>query len=94
MTKRLYVGNLATTTTKAVLAEAFGRDGRQITTIDLVMSRGARPRGFAFVEMATDIEGEAAMKAMDGALLDGNALKVEVAAERKSRFGGLSGGGR
>jgi RNA recognition motif-containing protein len=94
MTKRLYIGNLATTTTKQTLSEAFQRDGRQVTAVDLVMSRDVgHSRGFAFVEMATESEGEAAMQALNGAVLDGNALKVQVAAERKSRFGGVSGFG-
>ena len=94
MTKRLYIGNLATTTTKQTLAEAFQRDGRQVTAVDLVMSGDVgRSRGFAFVEMATESEGEAAMQALDGAVLDGKALKVQVAAERKSPFGGVSGFG-
>jgi RNA recognition motif-containing protein len=93
MTKRLYIGNLATTTTKQTLAEAFQRDGRQVTTVELVMSSEIGiSRGFAFVEMATESEGAAAMQALDGAVLDGKALKVQVAAERKSRFGGYTGG--
>lgn len=93
MTKRLYIGNLATTTTKQTLAEAFQRDGRSVTTVELVMSSEiGRSRGFAFVEMATESDGAAALQALDGAVVDGKALKVQVAEERKSRFGGYTGG--
>jgi RNA recognition motif-containing protein len=92
MTKRLYIGNLDTTTTKQALTEALQRDGRQVTAVELVMSREpGRSRGFAFVEMATESEGDAAMQALDGAVLDGKTIAVQVAAERKSRFGGFSG---
>ena len=90
MSKRLYIGNLSSTTTKAALTEAFQQDGRQVSTVELVMSREVgHSRGFGFVEMASDGDGEAAMKALDGSVIDGRALKVQVAAERKSRFGGL-----
>ncbi|MFY9345591.1 MAG: RNA-binding protein [Planctomycetota bacterium] len=91
MTKRLYIGNLATTTTRASLTTFFAQGGRQVATVDLVMSREiGHSRGFAFVEMATDDDGRQALQALDGAMLDGQALKVQVAAPRKSRFGGVS----
>lgn len=92
MSKRLYIGNLCSTTTKGALTEAFQKDGRQVASVELVMSREpGHSRGFAFVEMVSDIEGEAARQALDGSVIDGRTLKVEVAAERKSRFGGVSG---
>jgi len=95
MSKRLYIGNLCSTTTKAALTEAFQRDGRQVSTVELVMSREiGHSRGFGFVEMVSEGDGEAAMKALDGSVIDGRALKVQVAAERKSRFGGLVSGRR
>jgi RNA recognition motif-containing protein len=93
MSKRLYIGNLCSTTTKSALTEAFQRDGRQVATVELVMSREAgHSRGFGFVEMISDGDGEAALKALDGAVIDGRSLKVQVAAERKSRFGGFVSG--
>ena len=92
MSKRLYIGNLASTTTKAALSEVFQQDGRQVATVELVMSRDeGHSRGFAFVEMATEADGAAALAALAGAIVEGRALRVEVAAERKSRFGGVSG---
>ena len=51
-----------------------------------------RPRGFAFVEMGTDQDAQGAIKALDGKELDGRALRVNEAEERKPRGGG--GGGR
>ena len=41
MSKRLYIGNLCSTTTKAALTEAFQQDGRQVSNVELVMSREA-----------------------------------------------------
>ena len=96
MGKRLYVGNLSYDTTEDDLRAAFGADGRSVTDVHIVADRDTgRPRGFAFVEMATDQEAQAAIEAMDGADLDGRNLKVNEAQERQSggRGGGGGGGG-
>ena len=52
-----------------------------------------RSRGFAFVEMESDTDAQAAIKAMDGVQLDGRALRVNEAEDRKPRTGGGGGGG-
>jgi RNA recognition motif-containing protein len=51
-----------------------------------------RSRGFAFVEMATDEQAKAAVKALDGVNAGGRNLKVNEAQPREDRGGG--GGGR
>jgi cold-inducible RNA-binding protein len=89
MSKRLFIGNLASTTSKATLTTALQLDGRQVAWVQIVPSRAfGQSRGFAFAEMASDGEGEAAIKALHGTVIDGQTLKVQVAAERKSRFDG------
>ena len=94
MGKRLYVGNLPYDTSEEGLKQAFGQDGRQVTTVHLVMDRETgRPRGFAFVEMANDNDAQAAIKALDGKQVDGRAVRVNVAEERKPRPAGGGGGG-
>ena len=55
MGKRLYVGNLSFSITEADLREAFKAEGHDVSEVKLVTDRETgRPRGFAFVEMATD----------------------------------------
>jgi cold-inducible RNA-binding protein len=49
-----------------------------------------RPRGFAFVEMASDAAANAAISALDGQSLDGRALKVNEARPPAARGGGRS----
>jgi cold-inducible RNA-binding protein len=94
MGNRLYVGNLSFNTLEDDLVEAFGADGRKVTSAQIVMDRDTgRSRGFAFVEMATNEDAQAAIKAMDGKELDGRALRVNEAEERKPRTGGGCGGG-
>ena len=91
---RLYVGNLSFDSTEDSLAEAFGQDSRKVTSVSIVTDRDTGDsRGFGFVEMANDADAQAAIKAMDGAQLDGRTLRVNEAQERQSRGGG-GGGGR
>ena len=55
MGTKLYVGNLNYNTNEANLREAFGANGREVTSVSVIMDRETgRSRGFAFVEFATD----------------------------------------
>jgi RNA recognition motif-containing protein len=94
MGKRLYVGNLSFSTTEATLQAAFSQDGRKVASVSVVQDRDTgKSRGFAFVEMATDGDAQAAIQAMNGVQVDGRALRVNEAEERKPRGGGGGGGG-
>ena len=84
MGTRIYVGNLSFSTTEQSLRDLFAGDGRQVKGVSLVTDRGTgQPRGFAFVEMSTPGDAEAAIKNLDGHELDGRSLKVSEARERK-----------
>ena len=94
MTKRLYVGNMSFDTTEDGLVAAFEQDGRKVASVSIVTDRDTgRPRGFAFVEMDTESDANAAISALDGKDLDGRTLKVNEAQERRPRDGGGGGGG-
>jgi cold-inducible RNA-binding protein len=94
MGTRLYVGNLSFDTADADLVGAFEQDGRKVSSAQVVTDRDTgRSRGFAFVEMASAADAQAAIKAMDGVQLDGRALRVNEAEERKARTGGNASGG-
>ncbi|MBP8301194.1 MAG: RNA-binding protein [Planctomycetes bacterium] len=94
MGKRLYVGNLSFNTTDHTLQDAFAQDGRKVASVTVMLDRDTgRSRGFAFVEMESDTDAQAAIKAMDGVQLDGRALRVNEAEDRKPRTGGGGGGG-
>jgi RNA recognition motif-containing protein len=94
MGKRLYVGNLSFQTTEHSLSDAFGADGRKVQSVSIMMDRDTgRSRGFAFVEMESDADAQAAIQAMNGADLDGRPLRVNEAEDRKPRTGGGGGFG-
>ena len=90
---KLYVGNLSFNSTEDDISNAFAAHGT-VTSVNVIMDRETnRPRGFAFVEMSSDSEAQAAVKALDGQDLDGRNLKVNIAKPRESRGGGGGGGG-
>jgi RNA recognition motif-containing protein len=90
---RLYVGNLSFQTTQDTLRAAFEQGGRKVVEIKIVTDRDTgQPRGFAFVEMSSPAEAQAAIAELDGRPLDGRTLKVNEAQERSG--GGGGGGGR
>ena len=93
MGNRLYVGNLSFNSTQDTLREAFAAHG-EVVDVHLVADRmTGQSRGFGFVTMGSRSEAEGAMSAMNGADLDGRALRVNEAEER-SAGGGGGGGGR
>lgn len=96
MGKKLYVGNMSYSTTEQALKDAFAAYG-DVTSVDIITDRmTGRPRGFAFVEMATEEAAQAAIAGMNGEELDGRALTVNEARPRDDSGrgrGGYGGGG-
>jgi RNA recognition motif-containing protein len=77
---------------KLHVADLFAQDGRKVSNVSLVMSRNAgKSRGFAFVEMETDADANAALAALHGSEVDGRELRVTEAHPPRSRFGGRVG---
>ncbi len=95
MGTRLYVGNLPFDTNESQLRDLFQEGGRTVTEVKIVTDRDTgRPRGFAFVEMGSQSEAEAAVSALNGKELGGRALTVNEAREQAPRrSGGFGGGG-
>jgi len=93
MGNRLYVGNLSFHSGSDAIRAAFEQFG-SVTDVHLVTDReSGQPRGFGFVTMGTNEQAQAAISGMNGASLDGRALRVNEAEER-ARGGGSGGGGR
>jgi cold-inducible RNA-binding protein len=94
MGKRLYVGNLPYQCEEDQLRALFEQDGRQVEEVKIVTDRETgRPRGFAFVEMSSDAQAQAAVSALNGKPFGGRPLTVSEARERTQGGGGGGGGG-
>ncbi|HXJ21537.1 MAG TPA: RNA-binding protein [Polyangia bacterium] len=94
MGTRLYVGNLSYNVTEPELRDAFAEGGRNVVEVKIVMDRDTgRPRGFAFVEMGSDAEAEAAISSLSGREIQGRPINVSEARARAPRSGGGGGGG-
>jgi RNA recognition motif-containing protein len=86
----IYVGNLSYEVTQDDLTQTFAEYGT-VKRVQLPTDRETgRLRGFAFVELSTDAEEDAAIQALDGAEWMGRDLKVNKAKPREER--GSSGG--
>ena len=93
MSTKLFVGNLSFNTTENQLQDMFAAIG-PVTEVNLMMDRATgRPRGFAFVTMATQEGADAAIQALHGKNVDGRDLTVNVARPREERPPGSFGGG-
>jgi len=90
--KNIFVGNLSFTATEdsvRALFEAYG----VVERVSIVTDRDTgQPRGFGFVEMTNDAEGEKAIAALNGREHGGRDLNVSEARPKTERSGG--GGGR
>ena len=90
---KLYVGNLSFNTSNQDLTELFGTVGN-VQSANIIEDRETgRSRGFGFVEMSSQSEGEEAIAQLNGKEVDGRALKVNEAKPQGSRNGGGGGGG-
>lgn len=96
MAKRLYVGNLAYTTTNNDLETLFAPFG-EVRNAQVVMDFATgRSKGFGFVEMNSDSEAQAAISGLNEQPHDGRPLTVNEARPREERAkggGGHRGGG-
>lgn len=79
MNRKLYVGNLPFETTEADLNDLFGSTGG-VSAVNVICDRDSgRPRGFAFVEMATDEAATSAIETLNNATYGGRNLTVNLA---------------
>lgn len=81
----IYVGNLSYGMSESELRDAFAQFG-EVSSVKILMDRETgRSRGFGFVEMPNQGEGEAAISNLNGKDLAGRALRVNEARPRERR---------
>jgi len=91
---KIYVGNLPFDVTEDELTAEFGAYGK-VESVAIPTDRlGGRPRGFAFVEMASKSEAEAAITGLNGKTLKDRTIVVNESRPRADNRGGSSYGDR
>ena len=83
MAKKLYVGGLPYSTSNDELKAHFSTAG-EVSSATIIMDKMTnRSKGFGFVEFENAEDAAKAKNAMDGKELDGRAIKVDFAEEKK-----------
>ena len=86
----IYVSNLSFHTSETDLKDLFSKFGK-VTSAKIIVDRETnRPRGFGFVEMPSEEEGNKGMTGLNNKEIQGRALSVSIAREKENRSGGRS----
>src|SRR5262245_18339680 len=94
MGKKLFVGNLAFSTTGADLESLFASADIVESATGISDRESGRSRGLGFVEMSSSGEANKAIAELNGRDVGGRTINVSEAKEREPRScGGRSGGG-
>ena len=95
--KNIFVGNLSFGATESALRTMFEAYGA-VDRVSIVTDRDTgQSKGFGFIEMSNDAEGDRAIKALSGHELDGRNLTINEARPKSEGGGGSrgkSGGGQ
>jgi cold-inducible RNA-binding protein len=93
MAQKLYVGNLSYNTTESKLRTLFAEFGEIVSVTMITDRETGRPKGFGFVEMASDEAAQAAIGALNGKMVDDREIKVDKAQPPRDRGTGSRGPG-
>lgn len=88
---RLYIGGLPYSMTDNELGDLFAEIGKVASSVVIVDRDTNRSKGFGFVEMEEDADGQKAIKELNGKDVGGRSIVVNEARPREERR--PSGGG-
>ena len=91
---KIYVGNLSYEVTEEDLRQEFEAFGK-VESVNIITDKiSGRPKGFGFVEMTSESEGQAAITGLNGKTLKERTLTVNTARPRSDNRGGGGYGDR
>jgi cold-inducible RNA-binding protein len=91
--KNIFVGNLSFGATEDAVRTAFEAYGA-VDRVSIITDRDTgQAKGFGFVEMSNNAEGDRAISGLNGTDLDGRALNVNEAKPKTDRGSGGGFGG-
>jgi cold-inducible RNA-binding protein len=89
----IYVGNLSHSVDEETLRARFEEFG-EVSSVKIIKDRfTGNPRGFAFVEMPADSDGQNAISSLNGQDIGGRQVTVNEARPQEPRTGGFNRGG-
>ncbi len=81
----IYVSNLNYSTSSESLQQLFAEYG-EVTSANIITDRETRrSRGFGFVEMPNDAEGQKAIEELNGTEFEGKTINVNIARPKTDR---------
>jgi len=84
--KKLFVGNLSFNLSETDLENLFAQSGKVVSVAIPTDRDTGRKRGFAFVEMDTESEAEAAIQNLNGRDVDGRQLAVSISKPKVKNY--------
>ncbi len=94
MNKKLYVGNMAYTTTDEELRSLFEQVGPVVSAVVIMDRATGRSKGFGFVEMETAEGAQEAIEKLNNYNFKARSITVSEARPQGDRPAGGGGGGR
>ncbi|HEY9789251.1 MAG TPA: RNA-binding protein [Candidatus Obscuribacterales bacterium] len=91
---KLFVGNLSFKLNEEDVKGLFAEHGNVVSVSMPIDSATGKKRGFAFVEMGSQEEAEAAIKALNGHTLETRQITVSISRPKPNGGGGGGGGFR
>ena len=89
----IFIAKLDYDTQEQDLQSAFEAYG-EVDSVKIIMDKfTGRSKGYGFVEMANDEEGEAAIEGLNDSEIDGRTIVVKVSKPREPRYNRGGGGG-
>lgn len=85
MNTKLFIGNLGFSTDDGQLRAAFAPIGNVVSAAVIMDRATGQSRGFGFVEYQSADEAARAMESLDGSMLDGRPIRVNLAHDRRGR---------
>lgn len=84
----IYIGNLPYSISEDELRDLFAAHG-EVTSANIIMDRDSgRSKGFGFIEMPDNAQGEAAINAINQTDVQGRSVRVNEARPRNDNRGG------
>lgn len=90
MANNIYVGGFPYKTTKEELAKLFSTCGTVLSAKIILDRETGRPKGFGFVEMATDADAKAAVEKLNGAFMGDRKIFVVEGRPQRDRPAGYA----